>query len=104
MPTLKLNAITCLRQQDVTGKDEWEVWVDGKKVDNGTIDKGQTVSLSKTVPLTASTAKISIKEVNGKNSKQIGGSVDVDVNNPGRQPLDFKTSGAHYELFYTLTA
>ena len=104
MPTLKLTAITCLRRQDVFGKDEWEVWVDSKKVDNGTIDKGQTVSLSKTVPLTASTAKVSIKEVDGKNSKQIGGSVEVDVDNPGRQPLDFKTSGTHYELFYTLTA
>ena len=104
MPTLKLTAITCLRQHDITGKDEWEVWVDSKKVDNGTIDKGQTVSLSKTVPLAADTAKISIKEVDGNNSKQIGGSVEVDVNNPGRQPLDFKTSGTHYELFYTLKA
>jgi len=104
MATLSLTALTCLRQQDVTGLDEWEVWVDGKLVLNGSIDKGETKNLApKTVPV-GTTTKVAVKEANKNNSKQIGNTITLDVAHPAPQPLDFKTSGAHYELFCSLSA
>jgi hypothetical protein len=103
MATLHLNSLTCLRQQDVTGVDEWEIEVDGKKVANGTVDKGETDRINQAVPVSSS-VKIAVFEANSKNSKQIGKTVELNVAFPAPSPLDFKTSGAHYELAYSLTA
>lgn len=102
MATLNLTSLTCLRRQDLTNNDEPQIVVDGKVKWNGVIKKGQTVNLVPTNVSIGTVAKVVLNELDGKKSKQIGQEAQIDVEHPGAQPLVFKTSGAHYELFYSL--
>ena len=48
MATLTLLNLHCYRQQDITGKDEYRIKVDGTPVCNGVIDKNGDDSLKPT--------------------------------------------------------
>jgi hypothetical protein len=100
--TLKLISLLCERRNDVFGVDEASIWVNGEKVWADTIAKGQTVSLvGKTVDFEG-VASVAAKERDGEKYQKIGDSFDVDATGHNQNPLDFKTSGTHYVLYYDL--
>jgi len=101
MSAINLVSLKCVRKQDVVGKDEPEIWLDGKKEWNGVMKKGETKVL---VPLSIEfdeSIKVEIKERNPDSFKLLG-TKTVSANRSDPQPVDFKTAGAHYELTYTV--
>lgn len=101
MATLMLKSLRCLRKQDVTGKDEPRIKVDGKRVWNGVVRKDGTVDIGWEGEF-EDTATVIAEEMNGTKPKQIGDSVTVFES--GNPPfLTFKTSGAWYEVDFEVT-
>ena len=101
MATLMLNSLKCIRKQDVTGKDEPRIRVDGQKVWNGVVKKGATVDIGVEVEF-EDRATVIAEEMNNQTPKQIGNSVTVrESGNP--KFLTFKTSGAWYEVYFEVT-
>ena len=98
MTTLSLTKLTCNRKQDVTGEDEIEIWLDGHLRWNNTMKKNQSRDLSLRQDFLDSIA-VEIKERNPNSAKSLGMRT-IEAHNPGQGPLDFKTSGADYELRY----
>ena len=98
MTTLNLTKLTCNRKQDVTGEDEIEIWLDGHLRWNNTMKKNQSRDLSLRQDFLDSIA-VEIKERNPNSAKSLG-MRPIEAHNPGQSPLDFKTSGADYELRY----
>ena len=98
---LNITKVTCLRKQDVTGVDEAEIWLDGHLRWGNTMKKNQSRDLSLHQDFVDSIA-VEIKERNPNSSKSLG-TRTVEGTNPGQGPLDFKTSGANYELVYDVT-
>jgi hypothetical protein len=102
MARINFISLKCVRKQDVSGKDEGEIWVDGKKKWDGVFKKGETAVL---IPLYSDfeeSIKVEVKERNPNDSKLLG-TKTVYAGQPDPQPVDFKTSGAHYELTYSLS-
>ena len=102
MAKITLTKLTCERKQDVTGKDEPEIWLDGKKKWDGVMKKGETVVLIPLFEDFEDSIKVELKERNPNSSKLLG-TKTVTAGRPDPQPVDFKTSGAHYQLVYSLT-
>jgi hypothetical protein len=103
--TLSLVQLTCLRKNDVIGKDEPRLSVNNRVVWNGSIDKGGTAPVNKTVTVTG-TAAVKLEEMdnNGNNARQIGSVLSVNTAG-GNPPLgEFKNAGSHYELLYRVHA
>jgi hypothetical protein len=100
MTTLKFTSLHCQRKQDLVGKDEPWIVVDKVAVWKGSIGKGETQPISQSVDFDEVTTVV-LQERDGDKSKQIGASFDVHADPRQNQvPLVFKTSGAHYELYY----
>jgi hypothetical protein len=102
MARINFTSLKCVRKQDVSGKDEAEIWVDGKKKWDGVFKKGETAVL---IPLYADfedEVELELKERN-PNDFELLGTKTVYAGQPDPQPVDFKTSGAHYELTYSLS-
>lgn len=96
MPTLELIKLKCIRKQDVTGKDEPRIKVDGDPVWNGVVSKDSEVKIGVQVPFTGS-AQVVAEEMNNTKPKQIGDAALVrETGNP--EFLTFKTSGAWYQV------
>jgi hypothetical protein len=99
MPTLHLTKLTCERKQDVTGKDEPRIVVNGEVVwGPGKMAKGDAQPLNVPVDF-GEVAEVKVEEMNGDKAKQIGAAQSIRVNRPG-SPVDFSTCGAHYVLQY----
>lgn len=103
MATLELTSLTCVRKQDVTGSDEPRILVNGDVVWNGSMQKDETENLVPTNIPFADVADVKLQEMNGNNAKQIGGSVIIQDDPVSARKAIFKTSGAHYELWYKVT-
>jgi hypothetical protein len=70
---------------------------------NGAVNKGQTVTVGRTVSITG-TALVKLEEMNdnGNNAKQIGSAFSINPTG-GNPPVGvFKNAGTHYELHYRL--
>ncbi len=104
MAKINLVSLRCVRRQDVTGKDEPEILIDGFSKWYGVVGKGETVPLRPVFEDFGGrqSVTLTLRERNGPSNKVIG-TRRVTAGHPDPQPVDFKTSGAHYELRYTLT-
>lgn len=103
MATLELTSLHCKRKQDVTGKDEPRITVDGNEKWSGVMEKDETKNLVPTnIPFTGKVV-VRLDEMNGDNPTPIGGALVVSSTGAGPQPHDFKTSGAHYQLYYRVS-
>lgn len=102
MATLKLTSIDCIRKQDVSGNDEPQLKVDGDVVWNGVMGKGDTRVLSNRLAFTGSVA-VALEEMNGTKGKQIGNTAIIRDSGSPSSPVAFKTSGAHYNLYFTVS-
>lgn len=108
--TLNLKTLKCIRRHDLTGVDEAEIWIGGRKYWATTMDKDQ----SKTVPdseapyLFTGSVKVALYEASGRaghvDKKQIGTAFTVTETNPPLSPMEFKTTGAHYTLTFSVDA
>jgi|Tabmets5t2r1_1033131.scaffolds.fasta_scaffold06108_7 hypothetical protein len=103
MATLNLTSLRCNRKRDITGKDEPRLTVNDEVVWGGggqKIEKGQTIRLGLEVDF-EDVANVRLDEMNssGDDPHQIGSTVAIRVDRPG-SPVEFGTSGAHYELHY----
>ena len=102
MATLELKTLRCIRKQDITGKDEPRIKVDGTPVWNGVVAKDGSVEVGVTVPF-EDEASVIAEEMNNTKPKQIGAAVIVrESGNP--KFMTFKTSGAWYEVDFVVTA
>lgn len=102
MARINFISLKCVRKQDVTGKDEPEIWLDGKKRWDGVMKKGETAVLMPLFEDFEESIKVELKERNPNKSKLLG-TKTVWADRPEPQPVDFKTAGAHYELVYSVT-
>ena len=103
MATLELKMLRCKRKQDVTGRDEPRITVDGERVWNGVVEKEGSVSLDGVTVLFEGQVSVIAEEMNNTKPKQIGDAVIVrESGNP--KFLTFKTSGAWYEVDFEVTA
>ena len=101
MATLELTTLRCKRPQDVIGKDEPRIKVDGDAVWNGVVSKDGSVKIGVTVEFEGQVSVVA-EEMNNTKPKQIGDAVNVrESGNP--KFLTFKTSGAWYEVDFVVT-
>jgi hypothetical protein len=103
MATLELTSLHCIRRQDLNGDDEPRIKVDGAVVWNGVMNKGESRNLRPTAVEFDSSATVKLEEMNGTNPKQIGTVATIRDGSGNPQPVVFKTSGAHYELYYEVS-
>ena len=106
---LTLKTLKCLRQHDLTGVDEPEIWVDGNKYYSKPLDKDGhfNVPAPDDVIRFSGSIKVALYEASGSadhvDRKQIGTSYKVTESNPPPSPMDFKTSGSHYTLTFSVS-
>lgn len=102
MATLELISLHCVRQQDVTGYDEPELFVNGNsEYGPGRVKKGQSINLRPRTVNFNGAATVKLMEVNPKRSKQIGGAATINADQLNKTlTREFHTSGSHYELTY----
>jgi len=101
MATLELKTLRCIRKQDVMGKDEPRIKVDGVQVWNGVVAEDGSAEIGATVEFENQVSVIA-EEMNNTKPKQIGAAVIVrESGNP--RFMTFKTSGAWYEVDFTVT-
>jgi hypothetical protein len=103
MATLKLTSLHCERKQDLIGADEIKILVGKDSVWFDSMRKGETKSLEPVAVEFDGVAAVTVQEVDGSKAKTIGAPVNVRATGDNQVPLVFKTSGAHYELYYELT-
>jgi len=102
MANLKLKTLRCIRKQDITGKDEPRIKVDGRAVWNGVVSKDGSVDIGVEIAFTDE-ASVIAEEMNNTKPKQIGDAVLVrETGNP--KFMTFKTSGCWYEVDFEVTA
>lgn len=104
MTMINFVSLRCVRKQDMMGKDEPELLVDGTCIWNGVIKKDETLPLQ---PLgeefnERDAMVITLRERDERRGPKVIGTKTVRVGHADLQPVDFKTSGAHYELRYTV--
>src|SRR5262245_8771155 len=103
MTTMHVTQLECVRKQDVVGDDEIVIILDGQEMGVWPMSRGQVrpfnPHLSK--PFNGSIT-VELKERNGLNKYTPLGSTQVSAANPGPQPIEYKTSGAHYHVWYHL--
>lgn len=104
MATLHLNTIRCHRKHDLSGNDEPELKVKGALVWNGVMNNNQLSVLPVGVDRNfENTTTVTLHEVTNGKSTQIGGAFPVkETGNPSS--MQFKTSGTHYEVFFTVSS
>ena len=98
MSTITFTTLECIRKQDVTGKDEPHLIVDGVDLWDGVLDKGDTEPVGRSKNFDGSMT-VTLKEKNPNSWKTIG---TVTITTGRVAPAVFKTSGAHYQLWYTI--
>jgi hypothetical protein len=98
MSTIKFTSLHCVRQQDVTGSDEPHIFLDSVDSWSGVLKKGDSASVNLTRPFDGS-MQVVLKEKNPSSWKTLG---TVNIDRGDVEPAVFKTSGAHYELGFTI--
>jgi hypothetical protein len=103
MATIHVSQLEAVRLQDVVGLDEASIFLGGQEMGVWPMSRGQTRTftphLSKTF---TGSIVVELKEKNGLNKYKSLGSTTVMAGVQGPQPVEFKTSGAHYHLWYHL--
>lgn len=101
MATLDLLKLECIRKNDLSGKDEPQITVDGDPVWNGVVAKDSDVKIDVQIDFTGS-VEVVARELNGTKPKQIGPAAVVrETGNPDF--LTFKTSGTWYKVYFQVT-
>lgn len=98
--TITFTSLHCIRKQDVIKNDEPYLYVDGVEVWNGVMGKGDTKSLNNLRRSFDGSMTVTLKEKNPNSWKTLG---TVVIETGEKPPAVFKTSGAHYELFFTIS-
>jgi hypothetical protein len=107
MPRLDLDRLTCERKQELVGKDEIRVTVNGVEVFNRKMEKGQSERCDHMEEFDAGDlVAVTVEERDGARYKLIGPVQHVSSGEAGsgQQERDFSTSGAKYVLSYEVTA
>lgn len=103
MTTIHVTQLQCVRKQDVTGNDEAVIFLNAQDMGVWPMSKGQVRPFSPHLSKTFNgSINLELKERNGLNKYTPLGSALVSASNPGPQPVEFKTAGAHYHLWYHL--
>jgi hypothetical protein len=103
MSEIHVTKLECVRKQDVVGTDEAVIFLDHQDMGVWPMSKDQLREFNPELkkPFNGSVL-VELKERNGLNKYTPLGSIVVTAGNPGPQPVEFKTSGAHYHLWYHL--
>lgn len=104
MAQLHITELKCIRQQDISGKDEPVIFVGGIRVWNGKIDRGQTIDAGLDVRRSfTGSVLVELKENNGGDldtKNKLLGSWTIPDSPRSTDKLTATSSGYHYELFY----
>jgi hypothetical protein len=106
---LNLKTLKCIRQHDLTGKDEPEIWINGRKYFATVLDKEGHVNVPAADSAIQFTDQVKVELFESSGSadhvdrKQIGTAYKVTESNPPPSPMDFKTSGSHYTLSFSVS-
>ncbi len=100
---LTLRTLTCERRNDLEGLDEPAILVNGHTEWNGVLGKGTSTDVNITIPF-IDRATVTLEEMDGKKGKQIGQQVEIPAGRLETRTVDFKTSGTHYTLEYTVAS
>lgn len=106
---LTLNTLKCIRPHDLTGKEEPEIWIDGRKHWATVMDKDESTKVPDVESGYEFTDKVKVElyEASGRaghvTKKQIGTAYKITETNPPPSPMDFKTTGSHYTLSFSVT-
>ncbi len=104
MATLILTGLECVRKHDLAGKDEPELWNGSTMVGNWVMEKGDSEDLDERISFTSS-VKLELKERgNPDRSKHDFKSLGFQTftKDDRGSMREFKTTGAHYKLFYSV--
>ena len=103
MATIHVSQLQCVRKQDATGAfDESAIFLAGREAIVLPMAKGQVRPLDPHLSETfGASIVVELKEKDGNSYKSLG-STTVLAGIQGPQPVEFKTSGAHYHLWYHL--
>ena len=103
MATIHISQIEAVRLQDVVGLDEAAIFLAGREAIVVPMSRGQVREFNPHLSETfRDSIVVELKEKNGAGRYKSLGSVTVKAGIQGPQPVEFKTSGAHYHLWYHL--
>lgn len=106
MPRLDLDTLTCKRKQELVGKDEIIVTVNGVEVFNRKMEKGQSERCDHMQDFDeGELVAVTVEERDGNRYKTIGPvqHISSGESGSGQQSRDFSTSGTKYVLSYEVT-
>ena len=104
MATITITKVSCIRQQDVTGEDEAELYLGGQYVWEGKMDRDEDAFPNESRGFSPSIL-VQLKERNGSStspSRKLLGSWTVHDDPATNKKLTCSSSGYHYELFYNV--
>ena len=105
---LNLDTLKCIRRHDLVGLDEPQIWIDGRMFFATALEKDGKAQVPGAPYEFTGEAKVELYEASGSagntTKKQIGSAYRVTEKNPPPSPMDFKTSGAHYTLTFSVNA
>jgi hypothetical protein len=107
MPRLDLDWLTCERKQELVGKDEIKVTVNGREVFNRKMARGQRERCDHMEEFDAGDlVAVTVEERDGARYKLIGPVQHFSSGEAGsgQHDRDFSTSGTKYVLSYEVTA
>lgn len=104
MPRLQLKSITCLKKQDLVGKDKPIIKLDGVEVWAGTgFKKDTTRTLENVEPRRfTNQIKLELLEFDARSKNELLGEKVIDdrPQNFGVREVSFVERGAHYKVTY----
>jgi hypothetical protein len=100
---LILKTLKCVRRNDLEGADEPVINVNGHAEWNGVLAKGKSAPVNMTIQF-IDLATVTLEEMDGSKGQQIGLPVEIPADRLETRTVDFKTSGTHYTLEYTVTS
>jgi hypothetical protein len=102
MATITITKLHCVRQQDVTGKDEPVIYLAGQYAWEGKMDNDDWEYPNEQRGFSPS-IKVELKEKNGTNNYKLLGSWTVSDTPATNKKVTASSSGFHYELFYDVS-
>jgi hypothetical protein len=101
--TIHVSQLECVRKQDVTGLDEAAIFLAGSEAIVLPMSKGQVRPINPHLSAAfGASIVVELKEKDGPGNYKSLGNTTVFAGIQGPQPVEFKTSGAHYHLWYHL--
>jgi len=100
MATIRIDHVRCIRKQELVGSDEVELYIAGKRVWEGKMERGELLNPNLSRSFSGSVA-VELKERDGNSVQSLGNwTLPQTPTQPNNAPLTATSSGYHYEVFF----